>query len=300
MIKACLDGSNEYFNGMRWKPISEYLEGEGEEVLQYCMDGTGKLVTPTGCIREENTTPVYESKDGNIPTINTDDMEVVFRDAGKLTKQRFKYFFETKDATWRFSIPNSCEWVDGNESLQFENIFKVAKSLKKQDMKYLRNNEDLLRYVQETSKGVTLTQCFMKTNLTTKKVLLQELNLRKSVVYVPFNCGSNYELADRLWTICQLSGKDRRFYITKHKGGYYLYQPTIYDDGKYSPSDIEISITGEVSYGYLRSDMGDILDRESGMFKYYTGLSTKYGLGVPSGMLVLRRKGTMFVVGCGV
>lgn len=45
MIKACLDGNNEYFNGMRWNPISGYLEGEGEEVLQYCKDGTGKLVT---------------------------------------------------------------------------------------------------------------------------------------------------------------------------------------------------------------------------------------------------------------
>lgn len=41
---GCVDSETEYFNGIQWKKISEYHEGE--RVLQYNSDGTSTLVYP--------------------------------------------------------------------------------------------------------------------------------------------------------------------------------------------------------------------------------------------------------------
>ena len=41
---GCVDSETEYFNGKRWKKISEYEEGD--KVLQYNPDGTANLVYP--------------------------------------------------------------------------------------------------------------------------------------------------------------------------------------------------------------------------------------------------------------
>ena len=45
----CVDAETEYFNGSEWKPISEYQDGE--QVLQYNLDGTANLVTPLQYIK---------------------------------------------------------------------------------------------------------------------------------------------------------------------------------------------------------------------------------------------------------
>lgn len=43
-IEGCVDCDTEFFNGMEWKKISEYEDGE--KVLQYNEDGTAELVIP--------------------------------------------------------------------------------------------------------------------------------------------------------------------------------------------------------------------------------------------------------------
>ena len=45
---GCVDKDTEYFNGVKWIPISEYVDGE---VLQYNEDGTSKLVTPLNYVK---------------------------------------------------------------------------------------------------------------------------------------------------------------------------------------------------------------------------------------------------------
>ena len=79
---ACVDCDTEFFNGNRWKKISEYTEGE--KVLQYNADGTAELVTPikyikekcdllhlmqtkgvNQCLQDENRV-IYESSQGNL------------------------------------------------------------------------------------------------------------------------------------------------------------------------------------------------------------------------------------------
>lgn len=43
-VNGCVDAETEYFNGKEWKKISEYQDGE--YVLQYNIDGTANLVVP--------------------------------------------------------------------------------------------------------------------------------------------------------------------------------------------------------------------------------------------------------------
>lgn len=46
---GCVDKDTEFFNGEKWKPISEYVDGD--KVLQYNADGTANLVIPNNYIK---------------------------------------------------------------------------------------------------------------------------------------------------------------------------------------------------------------------------------------------------------
>lgn len=46
---ACVDCDTEYFNGFKWKKISDYTFGD--KVLQYNMDGSAELITPQRYIK---------------------------------------------------------------------------------------------------------------------------------------------------------------------------------------------------------------------------------------------------------
>lgn len=48
---GCVDCDTEYFNGIEWKRIADYQEGE--KVLQYNKDGTAELVYPLNYIRKK-------------------------------------------------------------------------------------------------------------------------------------------------------------------------------------------------------------------------------------------------------
>ena len=48
---GCVDCDTEYFNGVEWKPISKFKNGE--KVLQYNEDGTAELVYPNAYIKNK-------------------------------------------------------------------------------------------------------------------------------------------------------------------------------------------------------------------------------------------------------
>lgn len=86
-INGCVDSETEYFNGKEWKNISQY--SDGEMVLQYNMDRTASLVVPSKyhkyecskfwklksaygvdqCVSDEHNI-VYETSKGNIQKKN--------------------------------------------------------------------------------------------------------------------------------------------------------------------------------------------------------------------------------------
>lgn len=49
---GCVDGDTEYFNGRKWKKISEFTDGE--QILQYNSDGTASLVYPSAYIKQKS------------------------------------------------------------------------------------------------------------------------------------------------------------------------------------------------------------------------------------------------------
>ena len=51
---GCVDKDTEYFNGVEWKKISEYNADEYEQVLQYNEDGTASLTYPISYIVNDN------------------------------------------------------------------------------------------------------------------------------------------------------------------------------------------------------------------------------------------------------
>lgn len=51
---GCVDRDTEYFNGVEWKKISEYNADEYEQVLQYNEDGTASLTYPISYIVNDN------------------------------------------------------------------------------------------------------------------------------------------------------------------------------------------------------------------------------------------------------
>lgn len=56
---GCVDADTEYFNGTEWKPISQYVIGSEEKVLQYNLNGTAELVLPNAYIENENVDSLY-------------------------------------------------------------------------------------------------------------------------------------------------------------------------------------------------------------------------------------------------
>ena len=56
---GCVDADTEYFNGTEWKPISQYIIGSEEKVLQYNLNGTAELVLPNAYIENENVDSLY-------------------------------------------------------------------------------------------------------------------------------------------------------------------------------------------------------------------------------------------------
>ena len=51
---GCVDKDTEYFNGIEWKKISEYNMDEYEQVLQYNEDGTASLTYPISYVVNDN------------------------------------------------------------------------------------------------------------------------------------------------------------------------------------------------------------------------------------------------------
>lgn len=294
MTSNCLSGKYEYFNGIEWRSVSEYVSGE--KVLVYYPDGFGRLESPLEDSCEVNAVPLYISKDWNVPVACTADAGIVFIEKGKLCRERFADFFRSGENTEKCKIPSSCEMVSNGEKLSIVDIERLCKSICKNKLKYLKGDTRLLTYVSKDKGRVCFSPRIYSVELASRQSLLSKMGFRK-VGYIPFYCGSSRVLAENLWTLLHTSNLNVRYYISEFNKEYYMYQPTLLDDGLYSPDDVDLSTNGDIYFGCPMFDEGDIIGRESELFVYSTRDSVKCGFRVSTGMLVVRRAGTMMVVG---
>lgn len=73
---SCVSGDTMFFNGTRWKVISEYREGE--RVLQFNEDGTATLVKPEKYIHYQSEEPFYEYNSTVLSSAQTGSHDVVY------------------------------------------------------------------------------------------------------------------------------------------------------------------------------------------------------------------------------
>lgn len=87
--ESCVDGDTEFFNGCKWKKISEYQLGD--KVLQFNKDYSATLVTPERYIKEKaNKLYKLQNSYGTWSQVYSDDHDIVYiTSKGNLSKIKF-------------------------------------------------------------------------------------------------------------------------------------------------------------------------------------------------------------------
>lgn len=253
---CCVSGDTEFFDGVRWKPIRNYKDGD--RVLQFNPDGTANLVIPISYIHYKNTDIFYEYSDQTLSFCQTGNHDVVYYEEGEYKKVKQSHL--TPDRS--YAIPVTCI-ADGGESIDSCRLYDIYAYLNSKNPKESIYSREYLSEVIINKKNRTW--------------LLNELFFfgTKRTVSV-----GNAENAEHVYNILRFSGEYGK--IIENNGEYY------------------------VSWGSVDSDSDlNIGDRK--FFSPYNGKPNfiyddpdKYCFTVPSHMLVLRRKGSMYITGnCG-
>ena len=163
---ACVDSETEFYNGERWKKISEYVDGE--KVLSYDENGEGKLEIPLNYIKKYITEDVYEWNSKHLSMCVTKDHRVVYhhrrKDNLKIdTMDNIVKSYNSDSNGFRGKIPTSFkfngnlklnEWylrlavacnADGSLRNANKNIYKIAvkKERKKERLLWLLEKSGL-------------------------------------------------------------------------------------------------------------------------------------------------------------
>jgi len=274
---CCVSGDTEFFNGVEWKRIDEYKEGD--LVLQYNEDGSAELVKPIEYIKYDSNAPFYEFISDDLPTCLTGNHDVVYRGIeGNLHKKKFEEFADSEDF-YTSTIPTSFCIEDNEHSIHLDNseVSKIVGAV-------LANVDSIQSEYLRVSEGTVLFS--EKIFNLCKENRLHILDIFG--IYDKNEVGSTLtykirseELLSMIRQLCSITYKNRvEFGIEEDEyGSYYFY------DGVF-----------EIAYAYDEADA----EKEKQNIKVIEGTSTKYCFVVPSHMLALRRKGVIFVTGnCG-
>lgn len=124
-IEGCVDCDTEFFNGVRWKKISEYENGE--KVLQYNEDGTSELVLPLKYHKKPCKYLWHVWTKNRLDMVISDHHNVVYRSNGS-GKLKIKPFCDmrlsldwNKDG-YNCSIPKTFEYTGRGINLSDEKI----------------------------------------------------------------------------------------------------------------------------------------------------------------------------------
>lgn len=272
---CCVSGDTEFFNGKEWKRIDEYKAGD--MVLQYNEDGTAELVKPIDYINYESNDPFYEYKSSYLPTCLTGNHDVVYRDYnGKLSKMKFEEYMNIGDVS-DYTIPTSFVLCDNDFTISLKEsellrlIGAVIGNINSVKSEYLKLDKE---------GNVVFTDEILKLSIENRETILKTLGIYEieDIDLVELKSFKIYskELLVILQQLCSVTYKNRIEFCECYDGdrSYFI------QDGLF-----------EVSY---------CLDEKEESVNIIDGISRKYCFVVPSHMLVLRRKGVIFVTGnCG-
>lgn len=263
---SCVPGNTMFFNGTRWKAISEYKEGD--KVLQYNADGTASLVDPIKYIHYKSKEPFYYS--GGIGI--TKNHNVVWLDGDKLVLNPLEKLL-IDDSISDVVIP--CGAVYNNKD-----VAGVYKSTLTHTFWAVSQNDksSMTDYTVSLYDGrVSLSKNCLGLCLKDRIALLNMFGLNENTMRMTQQSGFSHlfqypaDTVKVLYDLCSLSFNSLNFY---------------YDNGK--------------AHRTYYSNTFELLEvTEDAMEKVYK--EDKYCFTVPSHMLVLKSsEGKVFVTGnCG-
>lgn len=323
---TCVDKETEYWNGLEWKKISHYEDGE--QVLQYNPDGTAELVTPLKYHYYTNDKPFYFYKSRTFETMLTGDHRVIYKDyknrLSECSMQDVVDKWEIDHLGHRGKIPRAFEWY-GNEKIdEFVLRLMIAVqadgSLKQGSKRYYQMKLKKTRKIERMQ--------WILDNLDIKYTKTKTwIKNRGEYTVFRFNTPMDFEdnklkIFPKQWL--NLDKKSKEIFIdevfhwdgtfeeetTKGKNSTYysnslvnieLVQMILCSSNIASSIHKDIREGKNVSYKVIKrkNNVSSYLNTSGSILtKHYD--REKYCFTVPSGMLVLRRNKKIFVTGnCG-
>lgn len=310
-LGGCVDKDTEYFNGVEWKPIKDYTEGE--KVLQYSPERVASLVSPSRYVKvpEKHFSKVQSKNNKTNQRLSWEHNVVYETSKGNLVKRPFyeiveknnknKYGFEGKFLT-TFSYNLNKESSISNEvaklmavtirergkaenhynnysiELRLEgNKSRLESLLKETDIGYLKE-------IRETDKVVYRFTLPMKI----KDFVEQWYNLSnsnyKEIVEELKHWGSNYTAKEIGFNKVSKEVADFIQFAFATQG----YRASIIENKE------NFNVIIDLGSSKIRLSTG----KEKVTFEVVPSLDGyKYCFEVPSGMLVLRRDNKIFITG---
>lgn len=274
---SCVDGRTEYFNGIKWKTIDSYTEGD--KVLQYNADGTAELVEPIRYIHQRNDDTfyiMYDEDSDYLSMVLTGNHSVVYRDDNdKLCKATAEELLNSSESYVK--IPCSYCMKDSEYSVHAEDnlIADIVLCLR-------TGKEDLNGYVSTESGKGCLTDKVFRLDLDSRSRLCTVLGLSGPCTGISaMDNDSDHTSKPDLMLMSVVNSLG---------GGLCELSFDIHEDVRYlcRISDDCAWISWKPSVSPISTKDNSISDQD------------KYCFEVPSHMLVLRRGGIPFVTGnCG-
>ena len=276
-----------YYNGVMWKPIKDYIEGE--RVLQYNKDGSATLVDPLEYIHYESDDAFYSLDNLKNPKCSsvwdgciklTGNHDVVYLDdsvdGNILLKNPLEYLLKRGSENLEYEsvrIPTGCLY---NGTIKESHLVLSRVALNIVNQIYDQTSE----YLDYVNGSVVLSDKCCELVLEDRKYLLAMLGITEGYIdyakrgsgepkIISYLYGVSMNTLLSINSILSLTFKD-------------VYIDYIYGSNEF----VEVMVAGR--FICTRSNIKKSYERD------------KYCFSVPSGMLVLKRKGTIYITGnCG-
>lgn len=269
---SCVSGDTEYFNGKEWKFIKDFTEGE--KVLQYNTDGTAELVQPLKYVHKKDDKPFYVNEfDDNpihgyeFPAKLTGDHRVPYYCDGNLVIEPLKVIFAKSEINMighDLLIPKGCIY-SGTKKVERSVLDEAYHGVINQE--FIKEN----KLISIVNSQVCFSDECCNLVLEDRKYLLALIGVFGD------EGGGSKELENSYWSIDVIKSINNFLSLTYRN--ICLWRPTDYGCSVVSKSNSECFDEEE----YVKSYESD-----------------KYCFSVPSTLLVLRRKGIVFITGnCG-
>ncbi len=329
---GCVDCDTEYFNGVEWKKISEYKEGE--KVLQYNKDKSAELVLPLKyhkyiseylwhfktkygldqCLCDDHNVYYITSKN-NLYHKTFREVRDNHEKTGFLGKFITTFDYEGKGLPYneweiRLKVAIKADGSFKNKYKPFDCYINIKEKRKKERLEWLLNNNNIKYEILDGAEGYSV---YKFTYLDNEKTYTKEwYNCTKEqykIIYDEiFYWDGDFKYKDRFFTTIKSDADFIQFVGTSlgYRCSIQIKDRTgqINKIKSNNKSYIRKSIDYVVNFTKrtLISLCSDSREdhTKTPITKYKTLDGYKYCFTVPSGMLVLRRNNCIFITGnCG-